>query len=59
LALRDEGGLGKYPPRIGRAEEDVGIEENVPSRPGGERGENGRLGRYEYADDVSGRFRYE
>lgn len=34
------------------------MEENEPSRGGGERGEKGRFGRYEYAEDVSGRFRY-
>jgi hypothetical protein len=56
--------LGKYVPGIpavallGKAEAVVGIEENVPSRVDGDRGEKGRLGRYEYADAVSGRFFY-
>jgi hypothetical protein len=44
--------------RFGRAEADVGIEENCPSRIAGDKGEKGRFGRYEYAEEVSGRFRY-
>jgi hypothetical protein len=44
--------------RFGRAELDVGMAENCPSRVGALSGEKGRLGRYEYAEEVSGRLRY-
>ena len=44
--------------RLGRAELDVGMAENCPSRVGALSGEKGRLGRYEYAEEVSGRLRY-
>ena len=44
--------------RFGRAELDVGMAENCPSRVGALSGEKGKLGRYEYAEEVSGRLRY-
>jgi hypothetical protein len=44
--------------RFGKAELDVGMAENCPSRVGALSGEKGRLGRYEYAEEVSGRLRY-
>jgi hypothetical protein len=53
----EDNGRGMYVLRLGRAETD-GMDENEPSRAGGERGEKGRFGRYEYADAVSGRLRY-
>lgn len=39
------GGRGKYPFRLGSADDKVGMDENEPSRPAGDDGENGRLGR--------------